>query len=270
MNSPGQYLVATAISRLDLYPSEFCIVLGDVVYPAGGEEQYKYGFLEAFRHYPHPVLPIPGNHDWYDNLRAFRKFFIHGKTPKPLSRKYASWASPKLPNWYYFMDIGDSLRLILLDSGINGGMEFNTQQQLDWLDGLLETAADRKVLLMMHHPLYSLNPRSHEKRLLPLIEPRLQQADVVGVFAGHDHNYQRHTLNGRQFIVQGAGGATLHRLPSSRIVRLPDGSMKHLTKGPLWDQCFSFTHCHWQDNQLTCTTVSAHELPGRILDQFVL
>jgi hypothetical protein len=269
MNSPGQYLVSTALSRQDLYPSEFCMILGDVMYPAGGEESYKYGLLEAFKYYRKPILALPGNHDWYDNLGAFNKFFIHGDVPEHLSQQYA-WDSPKLPNFYYHMDLGTSLRIICLDSGITGELSQNRQAQLEWLDTLLETAENRKVILMMHHPIYSLNKRGHEKRLRRLIEPRLQKANVVALFAGHDHSYQRHQIGNCQHIVQGAGGATIHKLPDTREIQLANGETHTLSKKPDWDQHFSFTLCRWQNNQLTCTTVSAHQLPGRILDQFVL
>lgn len=280
MNSPGQYLVSTAISRQDLYPSEFCLILGDVIYPAGGEEGYPYGLLEAFKHYNQPVLAIPGNHDWYDSLRAFRRYFVKGHKPSPSMRQY-HWQHPQLPNWYYHMDVAGTLRIICLDTGISGEMNENRKQQLGWLDRLLESAQGMKVLVMLHHPLYSLNGRSHERGLRELLEPRFQKAHVIGVFSGHDHNYQRHSINGRQYIIQGAGGATLHPVPSFRIlpsVQAHSQEMKRATapqrivlhgREP-WDQRFSFTHCRWHDNRLTCTTVSAHELPGRILDRFVL
>ncbi len=268
-NSPAQYLVSTAISRQDIYPSEFCMLLGDVIYPTGGEESYQYGLFEAFKHYDKPILALPGNHDWYDSLKAYRKFFVQDASKHPLAAKYG-WQSPQLPNWYYFMDFGDKLRVICLDTGLSGKMEQNRKAQLQWLDHLLETAGDRKVIVMMHHPLYSLKHRSHEKRLRQLIEKRLDKANVVAVFTGHDHNYQRHTVNGRQHVIQGAGGAALHKLPEQRLVDTADGKTQRLTRKALWDQRFSFIHCRYENGQLTCTTFSAHELPGLILDQFVV
>lgn len=271
MNSPGQYQVASALSHRNIYPSDFCMILGDVTYPAGSAESYRYGLLEAFRHYDRPVLAIPGNHDWYDRLHAFRKFFIRGEIPGALARQY-DWQSPRLPNWYFYMDVGSHLRIICLDTGLTGDLSQNRSQQLAWLDGLLETSGSRKVVLMMHHPLYSLSGRPHETALRKILLPRLRHANVVAVFAGHDHNYQRHEIEGCQHIIQGAGGATLHPLPDSRMVRLDEHGTGPvaLYNRPGWDRQYSFTHCRWQNGQLTCTTVSAHELPGRILDRFVI
>lgn len=270
MNSPGQYLVTTALSRQDHYPSDFCMILGDVMYPAGGgQESYQYGLLEAFKHYSKPILALPGNHDWYDNLRAFRKFFIQGHQPASIGQKYA-WKSPQLPNWYYFVDFGQHLRIVCLDTGLSGKMNLNKQSQLKWLDNVLETAGSRKVILMMHHPMYSLRQRGHEKALQELLEPRLKKANVVAVFSGHDHSYQRHTIAGIPHVIQGAGGASLHALPQTQEVHLPSGERQTLKKQENWDRHFSFTHCQWRNNQLTCSTISAHELPGRLLDRFVL
>jgi hypothetical protein len=240
------------------------------MYPAGGAEGYRYGLLEAFRHYKQPILAVPGNHDWYDQLQAYRQFFVSGDIPKKFAEEY-TWDSPQLPNWFYFMDFGTSLRIICLDTGISGELSQNYQAQLAWLDGLLETAGDRKVILMMHHPLYSLTQRPHEERLREVLAPRLQKANVVAVFAGHDHSYQRHTIDGCEHIVQGAGGASLHPLPDSAIVAHKDGSRTVLNKqSPMWDKQYSFIHCQYQQGTLTCTTVSAHELPGKTLDRFVL
>ncbi len=271
MNSPGQYLVTSAIALASQYPSAFCLVLGDVMYPAGGEESYQYGLLEAFQYYPHPVLAIPGNHDWYDNLKAYQKFFIRDDTNlSPTFRKRYPWKSPKIPNWYYYMDFGNSLRIICLDTGITGELKQHRKSQLNWLDHLLETAENRKVLLMMHHPPYALRPRGHEKKLRAILEPRLKKANIVAVFSGHDHNYQRHTIAGCQFVVQGAGGASLHKLPALRQIALRNGETVNLTAKNGCDHLYSFTHCRWHENQLTCTTLSAHEVPGGVLDRFVL
>ncbi len=270
MNSPGQYLVSTAISHQTVYPSDFCLILGDVMYPAGGAEGYRYGLLEAFRHYKKPILAVPGNHDWYDQLEAYRRFFISGDIPSHLSSEYA-WASPQLPNWYYYMDFGNALRVICLDTGISGELAQNQEAQLDWLDGLLETAGPRKVILVTHHPLYSLTQRPHERRLRQWLLPRLKKANVVAVFSGHDHSYQRHVVAGCHHVVQGAGGASLHPLPDSAIVVNPDGTRTVLQKqSAFWDKHYSFIHCQYRSGQLTCTTLSAHEVPGYRLDRFVL
>lgn len=269
MNSPGQYLVSSALSQSHLYPSDFCMILGDVMYPAGGEESYQFGLLEAFKHYEKPILALPGNHDWYDNLGAFRQFFVRHQQPGELARQY-NWQSPGLPNWFYYMDIGEGLRIICLDSGLTGTLEQHRSQQLAWLDHLLETAGTRRVILMLHHPMYSLNQRGHEKKLRALLAPRLKKANVAAVFSGHDHNYQHHYIDGCHHVIHGAGGATLRKLPAERMISLADGSSQAISRHAGADQAFSFIHCRWQNNQLTCTTFSAHELPGTVIDRIVL
>lgn len=278
MNSPGEYLVSSAISRSDLFPSDFALLLGDIIYPAGSEVDYRYGLLEAFKHYPKPILAVPGNHDWYDDLKAYERFFITGS--QPVSSRNAwmqsyDWQSPGLPNWYYSLDIGRSLRLICLDTGPDGALAANRQAQLDWLDALLARSADKFLVVMMHHPLYSLSGRSHERALRAALLERFHKANVRAVFSGHDHNYQRHTVEGMAHVISGAGGATLQPLPSRRKVSGREGRPQVLQNpaGVGWDQHHSFIHCHWKHNALTCTVWSAHQLPptpGSLLDRFTL
>jgi hypothetical protein len=278
MNSPGEYLVSSAISRCDLFPSDFALLLGDVIYPAGSEADYRYGLLEAFKHYPNPLLAVPGNHDWYDDLKAYERFFITGSQPASSRKDWMQsydWQCPELPNWYYSVDIGQSLRLICLDTGPDGMLTANRNAQLEWLDALLARSAGKFLVVMMHHPLYSLSGRSHERSLRAILWERFKKANVRAVFSGHDHNYQRHTVEGMTQVIAGAGGATLQSLPSRRVVHDGEGLPQVLQKpaGADWDRQHSFTHCHWKHNTLTCTTWSAHQLPptpGSLLDRFTL
>lgn len=272
MNSPGQYLVTTALSHPHAPASEFCMILGDVMYPTGGEEDYPLGLMEAFKYYNRPVLAIPGNHDWYDRLGAFRRFFIQSPASQVTPLEKANSLAPRLPNWFYFMDFGEHLRIICLDTGLTGTMEQNHDLQLYWLDLLLESAGDRKVVLMLHHPLYSLNDRGHEAKLRAILEPRFEKANVTAIFSGHVHNYQRHTVHGRQHVIHGAGGAYLHPLPQQDICRVTDtqGRQVSLTKRHASGNEFSYIHCHWRQGRLHCRVISAHQLPGRVLDSFVL
>lgn len=278
MNSPEEYLVSSAISRSDLFPSEFLMLLGDVIYPAGGEGDYALGLLEAFRHYNQPILAVPGNHDWYDNLAAYERFFLSGKIRTESAQGY-HWQCPKLPNWFYYFDPGESLRVICLDTGLAGEMRENRMAQLTWLDALLADSRDKKVIVMMHHPLVSLTARSHERGLQKLLMHRFQAAGVKAVFSGHDHNYQHHWTGandgGMHHIINGAGGATLHALPKGRTLNRKGQPSLCLRKpeGAKWDTHHSFIHCHWQQDKLTCRVWSAHSLPpqeGDLLDEFTI
>ena len=49
----------------------------------------------------------------------------------------------------------------------------------------------------------------HVSKETPTLVPLFEKYNVQAVFAGHDHNYQRHVKNGIQYIVTGGGGAPL-------------------------------------------------------------
>lgn len=271
INSPEQLLVTSAVSRSDLFSSDFLLLLGDVIYPAGGACDYEYGLLEAFRHYQKPILAVPGNHDWYDRLQAYEQFFLTGNTPK----EAANWPCPYLPNWYYHVDIGDKLRLICLDTGLSGKLAENRTAQLAWLDRVLASSEDRFLVVLMHHPLYSLSRRQHETSLRNRLEERFRRYGVRAVFAGHDHNYQRHEVDGIVHVIAGGGGATLHPLPQRRVIHRGARQTVHLSrpKGCQGDTHHSFIHCHWVEDALHCKVWSAHSLPpdeGILLDSFVI
>ncbi len=50
---------------------EFMFIVSDVVYPAGGIDEYEDKFYRPYKDYPGPVYAVPGNHDWYDDLTGF-------------------------------------------------------------------------------------------------------------------------------------------------------------------------------------------------------
>lgn len=65
-----------------------------------------------------------------------------------------------------------------------------------------------------HYPLYSCTDspsrRTGAEEVRDRLEPILRAGHVQMVFAGHDHNYQRHMVDGMGFIVAGGGGAPLY------------------------------------------------------------
>lgn len=75
-------------------PADLLVLGGDEVYPVASAEEYRQRFTAVYRaaryqyaqpgdeispHGP-PVLALPGNHDWYDGLSAFRRTFCESWT----------------------------------------------------------------------------------------------------------------------------------------------------------------------------------------------
>lgn len=66
----------------------FMFIASDVIYPAGGVNEYENKFYRPYKDYPGPIYAVPGNHDWYDGLQGFMRHFCgvrgHGTgTPVP-------------------------------------------------------------------------------------------------------------------------------------------------------------------------------------------
>lgn len=76
-------------------PADLLVLGGDEVYPVASADAYRKRFTAVFRAarycYPQfldpaspaygpPVLALPGNHDWYDGLSAFRRTFCESWT----------------------------------------------------------------------------------------------------------------------------------------------------------------------------------------------
>jgi 3',5'-cyclic AMP phosphodiesterase CpdA len=154
-------------------------------------------------------FPVLGNHE-RDNAR-FHEFF-DVKTP------------------YYSFNWG-SAHFALLDSDLinySGSAIARDRfwdEQIRWLDEDLEKSqkADFRFVIM-HHPAITVNQKNvgHVSKEAAALVPLFERQKVTAVFAGHDHNYQRHVKNGVQYIVTGGGGAPL----SPADPPLPDGITK--------------------------------------------
>jgi len=88
-------------------------------------------------------------------------------------------------------------------------------RQLDWLRRDLGAHRDaRLTVVCLHSPLYS-SPKEKDRqadyrRVRAWLQATLEDNGVDAVFSGHDHFYQRHVVNGIQYVVTGGGGAPLY------------------------------------------------------------
>jgi 3',5'-cyclic AMP phosphodiesterase CpdA len=135
--------------------------------------------------------PVPGNHE--------------------MNRKNYKQAFNYLPNQAvnYVINEPDVVFLMI-----------NTCSRLDekskvvkWTEKQLQIYQDSSKLIvaMHHHPPYSTGPHKEDENntrntLIPLYE----KYNVKVVFTGHDHCYERSTVNGIQYVVSGGGGAPLY------------------------------------------------------------
>ena len=139
-----------------------------------------------------PVIATPGNHEY---------------TKGPFKRctetwLYAFFNPPNgpvgVPGASYYMDL-PSIRFITIDTNPLWRTMYLTRT-LTWLRTLMDSAGDRYVVVMMHHPVVSAGKGRFNILLYTTFHHALKQADLV--IAGHDHSYMRR----KPFIVLNTGG----------------------------------------------------------------
>lgn len=118
---------------------------------------------------------------------------------------------------YYSQDWGPIHWVILNSDAGNAvppeGVEGFWKEQIAWLEQ--DLAANQKApfrFVVFHHPPFTAVLRRQEgaARIAARLLPVFRKHRVNGVFAGHDHNYQRHVDDAIPYVVTGGGGAPLY------------------------------------------------------------
>ena len=239
--------------------TDFMVVMSDVIYPAGNVNEYADKFYRPYRDYSAPIYGIPGNHDWYAELRGFmyhmcgldemgapeftfnrgqpswkravhRLLWRRPESPGPEEASVrASWRSlpsqrsgQRTPYWTIETD---PVRIVGIDTGILGGLD---REQGEWLREVSRDPSRAKILLT-GKPLYvdgKYNPGPIEGGGTVDEIVRDPDSGYLAAIGGDIHNYQRYPVkldDGRtlQYVVAGGGGAFMHPTHDIPRVRLP-------------------------------------------------
>jgi len=216
--------------------TSFLVICSDVIYPAGGIDEYLYNFFKPYRDYNGPIYAVPGNHDWYDNCTGFMYWFCGEKSPpKPhgllhrlLWRRPPSGHEDKIercrelrsdpaqqaeqPGPYFVINAGP-LKLVGIDTGIKGNLD---EAQGRWLRQVSEGPAPK--ILLTGKPLYVDGARRRREidgggTVDEIVTNRAN--NYIAAIGGDIHNYQRYPAkldDGRTmlYLVSGGGGAFMH------------------------------------------------------------
>jgi hypothetical protein len=237
--------------------TDFAIICSDVIYPAGGVNEYVEKFSVPYKDYPGPIYAVPGNHDWYDGLTGFAFAFcgvppelpadVRGPGPAWKRRlRKVTWRGPsrpdpralarieelrpsprqrtKQPGPYWAIDAGP-LRLIGIDTGITGGLD---SEQGDWLRRV-SRGSPRPKILVTGKPIYVNG--AYDRGLIAgggTVDEVVQDPSngYIAAIGGDIHNYQRYPVrleDGRTllYLVSGGGGAFMHATHKVPSVDLP-------------------------------------------------
>lgn len=252
---PSQYALVPLLNTHER-EAEFAFISSDVIYPAGGVNEYLEKFYRPYKDFPAPIYAVPGNHDWYDGLHGFAVHFcgadpyeeppgprgggLRGmlrsllwREPEPadpqtLERCRELRPSPRQrayqPAPYFVLETG-AVDLVGIDQGIRGTLD---REQGEWLRRVSRRSSRPKVLVL-GKPIYAdgeYHPCEIQGGGTVDEVVRDPANNYVATVVGDKHNYQRYPVelpDGRviQHVVSGGGGAFTHATHKIPKVDLP-------------------------------------------------
>jgi predicted phosphodiesterase len=188
------------------------VFTGDYVWEVNEDEEWNTEAWTSFTeisdsigHYA-PLYGVIGNHDDGQQTAGERRpeFF------------FDSFELPHEPATYYSFDYA-GVHFSCLDTE-----EWNlwgriTGEQFEWLEDDLSSTNSKMKFVFAHQPMYpvshinsALDTNKEERDRLQLL---FEEQNVTAFFAGHDHCYNRITVNGVVHFIVGGGGARLYDNP---------------------------------------------------------
>jgi hypothetical protein len=237
------YSVACLLGRETLQPAggatelprgSVLVMGGDEVYPTGTRSEYEARFrgpYQAALPWAPPgtepeLFAIPGNHDWYDGLTNFARFFCSGRSVGAWrTRQRRSYFALRLPHRWWLVAID-----IQLDTYID-------DPQLTYFRNVGLERGDR-VILLTGTPCWTKVEDGVPFARQPESFKNLQYfrdqviapagATVPVTLTGDRHHYCRyHADDGSHLITAGGGGAYLyptHTQPETLEIPSADGT----------------------------------------------
>lgn len=178
---------------------EFIVTVGDNNYPSGKADTIDENIGQYFHEYIYPYIgqygtgadinrffPVLGNHDW--------------KTPG--AKPYLDYFELPGNERYYDVDWG-AVHLFIIDSDSHEPDKIGlSSDQAAWLKTSLNASNASWKLVFMHHPPYSSGMHGSQDAL----QWPYKEWGADAVIAGHDHDYERLTIDGLPYFVNGLGG----------------------------------------------------------------
>ncbi|MGB7414824.1 MAG: metallophosphoesterase [Thermosynechococcaceae cyanobacterium] len=222
LSIPALESVLEHFSQLDL---DFLLIPGDLT--QDGEPENHAWLSQRLTQLPYPAYVIPGNHDVLSPVTT--KTCI-GLQEFPGYYQKFGYLNPE--QLYYTHELLPGVRLIALNSNQFDGegkqLGALDEQQIIWLQAVLEKTANEFVMVMVHHNVLEHFPNQAEnvvgKRYMLSDAPRLltllEQHQVQLVFTGHLHVQNIAEQNGLYDITTGSLVSYPHPY---RVIEVRDG-----------------------------------------------
>ena len=187
---------------------------GDEVYPTASRLAYKERTFHPYECAHHQdtsrpdLFAIPGNHDWYDSLVAFTRYFID-------KDEIAGFQTPQLRS-YFAMRLPKGWWLLGLDTQLTSYID---GPQVKYFQLVAEHILDGDSIIIcnseptwIYEAQYGRYDPDVNDRNLDFLEKEILKGKSVQLFlAGDLHHYRRHEAkDGTQKITAGGGGGFLH------------------------------------------------------------
>jgi tartrate-resistant acid phosphatase type 5 len=198
---PSEQDVATIIQS---WNPDFVITTGDNNYPLGGADTIDSHIGRYYHDYIYPYLgvygagatsnrffPAMGNHDWdTNNAQPYLDYF----------------ALPNNERYYDFVEGPVHFFILDSDSREPDGITSSSIQAI-WLQNQLAASTSEWNVVVLHHPPYS-SGSMHGSTSTAQWPFKAWGADVV--MSGHDHDYERLSVDGLTYFVNGLGGGLIY------------------------------------------------------------
>jgi len=227
----GNSTAASAVAaRLKTFNPSFVATVGDNIYTTGGTVAEfdaaiggsvaapKYGpFIKAPAGQPTSIrsaavnnfYPVLGNHDIDAGGATFARNYTDyfDLTTDPA-------VSPSSGNERYYDAVKGNVHLFVLSSDTRdtaAGQSVGSAQR-NWLEGptgtggVLNASTSKWKIVLFHHPAFSTDEISGDHGSNPYMQWGFNAASVV--YNGHSHDYERFSIAGKPYVVDGAGGRT--------------------------------------------------------------
>ncbi len=202
-NRSGDDTYKKLVSMIMERKPDFVVNTGDMIKTPGNKQEWA-KFWEMSKPVTVPYFLTVGNHDVYSKVLLSEKRY----------REEVDLPGNEL---YYSFTVGNSL-FIVLDSFIDDQEKRIMGEQLNWLEGVLANSNRKHKFVFLHHPLYTDPGKGHHAHdsLDKYLESRdglealFAKSRVDAVFAGHEHYYERRTVDGIIHIITGGGGAPIY------------------------------------------------------------
>jgi hypothetical protein len=188
------------------------VTLGDNNYPDNGGLTYDQAVGAFYRKF---MYPYPGSEPlWAGETDATANMFWPALGNHDIDRlaEYLAYFSGLTPSNDRFYDIViGPIHFFILNDGINTAMDPTTEPagndalstQASWFRNRVATSLSPWKAAVVHHPAKA-SPYAHEP--LPVLD-WVKGVDIV--MNGHEHHYERLSVDDQNYAICGAGGAAL-------------------------------------------------------------